>query len=165
MFHAYTNTLPDSALRYVLEALIPYTQANIKLAFKPSEFFNDLEHIDRKKQYSRSSLRRAYHQAKRAGYIDTSGKTPTISAGARRMLEPYQPTRLESARLIVMFDIPEIHKTQRDKFRQLLRELRFDQVQKSVWSSEFDSRDIIRQAVVDLGIADYTVVYEAVPLN
>lgn len=165
LFQAYTSILPDTAIRFVLEALIPYSKANVELAFKPNTFFNHLEQISDKKRYSRSAIKTAYFRARKLGYIDTSGTVPRVTEGARQMLKPYRPTKLKLARLLVMFDIPEDHKNQRDQFRQLLRELKFVHIQKSVWSSEFDSRAIIRRAVYDLDIAGFTIVYEAVPVD
>jgi len=52
-----TKVLPNTALAYVLESLIPYSDANIKLAFKPHLFFNDLENIARQKQEYNSDPR------------------------------------------------------------------------------------------------------------
>lgn len=149
----------------MLEAFIPYSRANLELAYKPNAFFNHLEQIDRQKRYAKSTLVQAYYSAKNKGYLVNVDDTLRVSDEALQMLKPYRPARLAHARLIVMFDIPESHKRHRDSFRSLLRELKYVQIQKSIWSSKYDSRVAVLKAVIDLGIDDYVELYEAVPIK
>lgn len=163
LYQAYTGTLPDSSLRYILEALLPYSRANIMLAYKPNSFFNDLEKISNK--YSRSTLRSSYYRAIKDGYIVVSpSRQPTLSPTGHAALEPYQPVKLSGAYIVVIFDIPEQYARQRARFRTLLRELDFVPVQKSVWESTYDSRAILTQAMRELRITPYVKLYEAVAI-
>lgn len=168
LIRAYTNKLPDSSLRYVLESLLPYSRANMHLTFSPVKFFDDLEQISHTKSnsYKRETLRRSYHQAVDRGYIDIQPDgTPALSADGRHAIEPYRPTKLPRSELLVIFDIPESRRRQRDQFRLLLRELKFQQIQKSVWSSPFDSREVIMQATKELQVQKYIELRESIRLT
>jgi len=62
---------------------------------------------------------------------------------------------------MLVFDIPEDERHKRDRLRLLLRELSFEQVQKSVWTSENDHRDYIRAEIHDFGLDEYVQLYES----
>ena len=134
---------PRSALRYTLEALVPYTDANSKLA-KPHLFFNELEKIDAERHYSRATLKRAYYEAKRKGYIISDDGQPRLSSMAQQKLRPFQPAKRTDSYLMVVFDIPENERWKRRWFRLLLVEMKFEQIQKSVWVSKYESPKFCR---------------------
>jgi len=159
-----SQKLPDNALIYVLKGLIPYSRANLALTFKPSKFIYDLELIAHKKH---SSLRNAYYQAKRTGLIATDDKgSIQLTEKGRQKIVPYEPKILDSgARLLVIFDIAEEERWKRRKLRTLLNELAFEQIQKSVWSSPNDHRDLLKAAIQDMDLAGCVIIYEALALN
>jgi DNA-binding transcriptional regulator PaaX len=157
--------LPDSALKYVLESLIPYSDANIKLAFKPNLFFNDLENISRQKHqsaYKRQSLRNAFYAAKKEGFITAEHKgNVRLTEKGHQHLRPYKPKKLgNSAQLMVVFDIPEEQRSKRRHLRLLLRELKFQMVQQSVWVTRYDCRKFITSEIEAYGLQPYVQVYE-----
>lgn len=160
-----SRQLPDSALRYVLQALIPYSHANLTLSFRPSQFFNDLEAIDQRKKYKRQTLRNVYYSAKRQKLItiDQSGR-PQLSITARQMLQPYRPKILSGATVIAIFDIPEAQRNKRTQLRTLLRELKFRQVQQSVWQTKLDCIKVLQPFLEDLEVTEYVELYEAVKI-
>lgn len=153
----------DTALRYVLEALIPYSEANLQLVFKPNVFFNELKKRQDGRAYSRSALSKAYYRARQSKMvtIDTNGR-PLVSELALQKLKPYEPQLLANSRLMVIFDIPEQQKHLRQQLRLLLRELKFVKIQQSVWGSDYDSRDILAQEIARLEIQHYVELFEAV---
>lgn len=170
---AAREQLSDTALKYVLKALIPYTKANLKLAFSPNLFFNDLEKISRQnnkhssvkteKRYKIQTLRNAYYRAKKDKLIeiDESGR-PRLTAAGKQKARPYQPSRLgKNAYLMVTFDIPERERHVRDHLRFLLKALEFKQVQKSVWKSEYDHRELLKTEINLHGLKEQVHVYEA----
>lgn len=162
----FDGKLPNNALRHVLMALIPYTEANLKLAFKPNEFFNDLDRIDRaEKRYARSSLRSAYYQAISQGYLEILDGQPFLTDKGTESLAPYQPKQLENSCILVIFDIPETKRHKRQIFRRLLRELKFQQVQKSVWKCGFECRDILAAEITYLRIEPHVEIFEAVEIS
>lgn len=162
--------LPDSALKYVLEGLVPYTEANLKLSFTTGLFFNELDNIGKQKQqsssqgrYSKHTLKNAYYKAKRDRliYIDESGR-PQLTARARQRLKPYRPGKLgRGAYLIVSFDIPERRRRDRDHFRYLLKELGFAPIQKSVWKTDYDHRQLLKTEIEIHQLWGLVNVYEA----
>lgn len=151
-----------SPMHYVLSGLIPYTEANVKLSFKPNLFFNDLERLDQIK-ISRNGLRSTYYRAIKVGYIefDKKSKKPKITDKGRDKLLPFEPRKLKDSKLMVIFDIPEKDRSKRRDLRLLLKELAFIQVQKSVWISSLDSREYIGLEIKRLKIDGYVQIYEA----
>jgi len=161
----------------MLEALIPYTKANLKLSFKPNSFFNELERIDRQKAwqkqkanqqhtYKKENLRNAFYRAKAKGFIvmDEAGN-PRLTDLGRKFIQPYMPKKLgKSAKLLIIFDIPEPERYKRRHLRTLLKELKFSKVQQSVWSTSYDHREIIEAEIKALSLQKYVQVYEALKI-
>lgn len=152
--------MPDSALVYVLWSMVPYSEPNLKLAFLPHMYFADLERISNKKK---QTLKNAYYKAQKQGLIEMNSQNiPRLTEKGQKRIKPYKPEYLsKEAGLIVMFDIPEKERWKRDRLRTLLRELSFEQVQKSVWVSEFDHREYLKAEIKQIGLADFVAVYEA----
>jgi CRISPR-associated endonuclease Cas2 len=67
-------------------------------------------------------------------------------------------------KLMVIFDVSERTHRKRDRLRCLLRNLDFQQVQKSVWITEYDHRDVLVQAIKELELANQVLLYECLPL-
>ncbi len=154
-----------STLQYILEGLIPYTDANFKLAYKPSLFFNELERLSHNRtgrNINSNTLSIAYFRAKKRGYItERANGTPKLSDLGKQKLSIFKPKKLIGAKLLLVFDIQESFKAKRNEFRRILRVLKFNQVQKSVWVSEYDSRDYLNQEIERLKIKSCVIVYEA----
>ena len=150
-----------STTHYILSALIPYTEVNLKLSFKPSLFFNDLEKLGQLKAV-RKSLQSSYYKAIKNGLIvlDESG-VPRLTDKGLRKTKPFTAKKMKQARLMIVFDIPESERRKRDRLRLLLRELSFKQIQKSVWMSEYDHREYIQAEIQDFGLEDYVQLFES----
>lgn len=149
---------------YMLEALIPYSQANIELAFKPHKFFNELN--KRATSSPRSTYKSAYYRSIKRGLVslDEAG-IPRLTKKGLRQVKIYKPTKLpEGARLLLAFDIPETQRHLRDRLRLLLKELSFEQVQQSVWQTKYDHRQYVRAEIEDNGLGKYVKLYEALDL-
>ena len=147
-----------TTIRYILAALVPYTESNLKLAFKPSLFFADLEKISKR---NNQTIKNAYYGLIHEGYISNDGEVPTLTAKGVKKLQPYKAERLDGAELFVMFDIPEKMKARRQYLRLLLKELGFRQIQKSVWASAYDHREYLLSEIRQQGLQKYALVYEA----
>lgn len=159
----------ETATSYLLKALIPYTDPNMKLVFKPHTFFNDLEKLDKKnqhqKQFKPNTLRLAYYKAKKNKYFTMVDGTPVLTELGKSKIKHYKPRKLNNAKLLVIFDVPEKYRKSRDKFRTLLKSLYFEQVQKSVWVSKYDSRDILQSEIKLLRLEDEVRIFEAAEIN
>ncbi len=155
-------TKPKSSLHILLKALIPYTRENIQLSFHPHKFFNDLE---RQSGFKQESLKNTFRKAKKDGLIKTEDSLLEITASGLRELQPFEPKKLiGTARLMVIFDIPEENARMRRRFRLLLREWHFSQAQKSVWISDFDYKKELVRAIEELGLKKCVQVFECARL-
>lgn len=159
------GALPQSALSYVIESLIPFTEANFDLVFRPHAFFNHLDKIG-DGRYRRATLRKAYYEARRKDFIlvDDYGQ-PYLSEKAQQSIVPFVPKKLKDACLMVIFDIPESQRHKRRWFRTLLRELRFTRLQQSVWVSEYESRHILSAGILEHKLEKHVRVFEARPIE
>jgi hypothetical protein len=154
-----------SAIIFLLSSLVPYTDANLKLTYRPNVFFNELEKISKKetgRKISKTSLKSTYYRAKNDQYfeLDKLG-VPSLTAKGIDRIAPFKPKKLVGAKLLVTFDIPETQRQKRSQFRQTLRILKFKQVQQSVWISDYDGRDILGRDIEFLGLKDKVEIYEA----
>lgn len=154
-----------SHAHYILSALLPYTEANIKLSFKPSAFFNDLEKLDQVKA-NKKSLQTTYYRLIKRGLIviDDTGM-PRLTKKGIDQVKPYKTKKLKGSSLMVIFDIPEQESFKRRRLRTLLKELSFKQVQKSVWESRFDHRDYLRAEIEKMQLQEYVKVYESAQIE
>lgn len=146
---------------YLLKALLPYSRQNVLLNYKPHQFFGELA---RSSHYSEATLKTTFYRAKEAGYI-TDGAKPRLTKLGHQKLQPFIAEKLgPNAKLMVIFDVPENLAYLRRRFRTVLRELEFTQVQLSVWMTSYDHRACVRQVVVELGLEPYVQLYEAARL-
>ena len=150
----------NSALAYIISGLMPYTDANLKLVFMPSKFFNDLEKISNRKS---KTIRNSYYKAIKRGLIELDSEgIPRLTERGFQKAKVYKPTLLDKkACLMVTFDIPESERWKRRRFRAVLREFRFTQAQKSVWVSNYDYKSLLLAEIKEIGLEDYVEVYEA----
>jgi len=151
----------DSTIKYVLKALVPYTEANLKLSFHPNAFFDELDRISARK---RSATRSAYYYSLRKKLIEFDDQgLPRLTEKGRRKIRTYKPKKLgKNAKILVIFDIPEKNRWKRDRLRSMLSGLEFERVQRSVWQSNLDTRKYIRTELQELGLEHNVKIYEAV---
>lgn len=147
-----------SATAYLLEALLPYSDANLKLLYKPKQFFYELE---RRSNFKKRSLENAFYKLKREGMIEFTGDVPHLTEQGRAKLQLYNPEKLQGSCMMVIFDIPEDERLKRQKLRLLLRELKFSHVQHSVWVSDYDSREYLKAEIKDLRLEPYVKIFES----
>lgn len=155
-----------STSHYVLSALVPYTEANLKLAFKPNIFFDDLANLS-ETAMNKAALKTSYYRLVQKGCIelDTRGQ-PTLSDKGKQQLSLYEPQKLPGgAGLLLVFDIPENQRAKRDHLRTLLRELKFRMIQQSVWHTAYDSREYLRTELEKYQLTPYVKLYESVQLQ
>ena len=149
----------DSPLLYVLKALVPYTSANLNLAYKPNKFFNELEKLSSKNQ---KSLKTAYNRAVDKGLIELDNNdNPKLTEKGIRSLAPFEAKYIKGSKLLVIFDIPEADRWQRDRLRSTLREFKFKQIQRSVWVTDVDCIKYIKEELKYLKLHDEVKVFES----
>ena len=150
-------------MTYLLLALVPYTEQNLRLSFRPDKFFNDYEKISKK---SSATLRYTYNRARRSGLIIVQQDNVTLSLKARQTVQPFIATQLSSGgQFMVIFDIPEDQANLRHALRSILKKLEFSQIQQSVWMSDKDHKQILRETIDTLDLSGYVELYEATRIN
>lgn len=78
------------------------------------------------------------------------------------MIAPYTAAELgNTAKLMIIFDIPEDRKAARQKLRMTLRAWGFTQEQRSVWTSQYDYRDPLSSLIAELEIKQHVKIFEA----
>lgn len=148
-----------SAKYYVLSALIPYTKANLELSFKPSLFFAELEKLHNIKA---NTARNAFRRAEKQQLVEKNGAgIPRLTALGQIELLPFTSKKLPGAQLLIVFDVPEQDRKKRNKLRIILVKLSFKQVQKSVWTSEYDYRDYLFAVIKDMKLTKEVKIFEA----
>ncbi len=149
-----------STIHYVLLGLMPYGEASLKLIFKPSAFFRDIAILDGTGP-SKKAIETAYYRSIKRGYISVDEKgIPRLTNKGIKKVRPYASKKLTNSSLMVVFDIPEYRRQKRDRLRLILKELSFQQVQKSVWVSSNDHREYLKAEIVDNDLQDYVKVFE-----
>jgi DNA-binding transcriptional regulator PaaX len=133
------------------------------LTFKPNQFFNELEKISRHKE---ATLRAAYRRAQQQGLIEhkiqQDNNVARLTDKGRRKIVRFTAEQLSSgAILMVIFDIPEDEGAARRKFRQVLKDWQFQQVQKSVWTTDKDYREDLVELIRELELDSYVQLYES----
>ena len=66
---------------------------------------------------------------------------------------------------MIIFDIPEHSSILRSRLRRLLKNLAFKQIQKSVWVTECDYREVLCEAILELDLQEYVQLYECASIN
>lgn len=147
-----------SAAYYVITALVPYTEANLKLVFKPSLFFQELS---KRSRYKERSLQNEYYRLKKDGLVEIENGRPHLTNAGIGMLQLYEPVELVGAGLMVVFDIPEAERNKRAALRALLRQLKFVQIQKSVWMTKYECREYLKAEILRLDLANCVQIFES----
>lgn len=148
-----------SPLVYVLVGLIPYSKPNLLLVYKPSQFFRELEKISK---YKQNTLRSAFWRAQRQGLIEKKSDLINLTAKGRLKVAPFMAEKLSAgSQLMVVFDVPEDQSSKRQKLRQVLKEWKFKQIQKSVWSTNKDYRNELVELIRQLNLIGYVELYES----
>ena len=152
-----------SSTQYLLCGLVPYTEPNLKLTFMPSKFFAELEQRDKIKQ---NTARNAFYRALKSGLIeqDSYGNVCLTEKGKKR-ISTFKAKKLKNAQLMIIFDIPEIERWKRQHLRNLLKELEFKQIQKSVWVTSFDHKKLLTQEIAHLDMKDCIKLFECSPIK
>ena len=155
----------ESAITFILKGLIPYTEPNLMLAFKPSLFFAELEKISR---YKRRALEVAMYEARRQKLIEKKIEQHQniirLTELGQKTLRPFVAEQLgDNAKLMIIFDIPEDMAPTRARLRRVLRSWDFEVIQKSVWLTTYDHRQSVNELIEELEIESYVQLFECVP--
>ena len=103
-------------------------------------------------------------RARQQGLIEQIDNQLRLTALGQRVARPYSAGKLKNGKLMIIFDVPEDQAANRRQLRLLLRKWEFKQSQKSVWVSDYDHRDSIKEAIEELHLDGFVKLYECVLL-
>ena len=132
------------------------------LSYNPNRFFNELE---RNSTYKKKALRESFRRAQKSGLVERTANGYLLTKLGRETVELFRPSQLIGSQLMVIFDVPESKANERAQFRRLLKRLGFEQVQKSVWATQYDYRAAVRSAVLELNLKEFVALYECAKLS
>lgn len=124
-------SIGDKILKFLLEPTHRYKGMPVSALGLPTFF-----------SYKKQSINNAIHQLRKSGYISKEGDYISLLPNGRKYVENKKvrfvtfdsPHKSElSKNLLVMFDIPEVKKAEREWFRFHLRQFGYEMIQKSVW--------------------------------
>jgi len=156
------NKRNSGVMKAVLKAFVPYSKENLMLTYKPNKFFNYLDELERQTGADRNTLHVTISRAKRAGLIRIDPKTnQPVTTWRGKLKIKAKPENKSQRYLIVIFDIPESMRRQRDQLRTYLQNTYAEPVQKSVWKTQYDIHDELNEAVRELNIERYVTQFLA----
>ncbi|PIZ00426.1 hypothetical protein COY62_02625 [bacterium (Candidatus Howlettbacteria) CG_4_10_14_0_8_um_filter_40_9] len=140
-------------LEHILLGLIPFTEENTALVFKPQKFFYELE-----KKLSNTSfetIKNTFYRAKKQGYLQSVENQNLIITNKGKVklfkhIKKKNTEKWDGFFRILFFDVPEKERRKRDLLRGRLAELGFVQYQLSAWVCPYD-----RTEEIDLLILEY----------
>ncbi len=140
--------------------LLPFSEENIWLAFKPGRFFYELSRIS---GHSESTLKQAMSRAEKSGHIKyDESKIPRLTAKGKLTASKFVSQKLpEGSKLMVIFDIPEHSAHARHTLRRILMDLQFKHIQHSVWATDINHVNIIKEVVDEMNLGEFVQIYEA----
>ena len=111
----------------------------------------------------KNKLYPTFYNLKRSGYLSEAKKGEYILTGkAKEKIDKLKFKKInklnkfrDNKMLLVLFDIPETRKRDRDQFRRVLKELDFIQLQKSIWLTNKDSVKEVVNVIKSLKIDNY----------
>ncbi len=131
---------------------------------KHRQWLEDIMSNKRKKQKFFSSL----HYLKNRKFIKYINKGNTrgvmfLERGDQRLIQINAKMERMKRRkklsngewIMVFFDIPEKLKSKRNTLRRRLKELEFQQLQKSIWITQYDIVDFLKKELKELGVNNF----------
>lgn len=124
-------------------------------------------HRDSEELLVRRKLEYAYHQGYLKRYGDTSHPHYQLSSqGEKRLAQlrfknlEFNPQAWDRQWRVLIFDIPENQRYQRDMLRRLVKELGMQRLQRSVWVTPADCRREFEQLKAAFGLENNLLLLE-----
>ena len=158
----YKGQRNSGVLKAVLKAFIPYSRENLMLAYKPNKFFNYLDELQRQTGANKNTLRVTINRAKQAGLIKIDPITSQPQTTWRGKIKAaVRPKKTTKHYLVIVFDIPERMRKERNLLRDYLKGTYAEPVQKSVWKTQYDIHEELNKVIADLKIEQHVTQFMA----
>ncbi|MFA6136434.1 MAG: hypothetical protein WC705_03740 [Candidatus Paceibacterota bacterium] len=151
LFFGVAMSSPVGAQRLIREIIryVSNKQSHLKIPFKTTQLSQAIYYLKKRK------LIRIYNKNGKTSIVLTEkGEKKKLEYDLELISIPKQKIWDEKWR-IVMFDIPEKNKSQREYFRDKLKEIGFLQFQESVWIYPYPCKDEINFISESLYISPY----------
>ncbi|OIO30028.1 CRISPR-associated endonuclease Cas2 [Candidatus Nomurabacteria bacterium CG_4_10_14_0_2_um_filter_30_12] len=124
-------SIESKILKFLFEPKYKYKGMSVSILGLPAIF-----------PYKKQSINNALYRLNKSGYISKKNSIILLSQNGRKYVEnkkvrlvtfdsPFQKAAPKN--LLVMFDIPETKKAEREWFRYHLKEFNYEMIQRSVW--------------------------------
>lgn len=148
----------STTTKCLLEALIPDTSRRVKRLSQKQV----IQEISSSSGITTEALRSSFRRLVKRGLVTVdSDHIPRLTEKGIHQTKPFTAKHLSGSYLMVIFDIAETDRAKRNHVRLLLKELSFQQVQKSVWISSLDHREYIQAEIIALKLQKFVLLYEA----
>lgn len=155
----------------VKEILLRLFDATVVPFFESSPIYRKSAREDRKeREIERYDLRQKIYYLKKQGYINTFTEnkekylelTPKGLNHIKKVMayeiKINKPERWDKKWRVIIFDVPEKMRNERDIFRRAIKNTGFIQIQKSVHVYPFECAQEISELSEKLGISEYVVI-------
>ncbi|HPB60416.1 MAG TPA: hypothetical protein PLH96_01180 [Candidatus Paceibacterota bacterium] len=123
---------------------------------------------ERERQRFNRTILNTLHKLKKRGLVEGNSNSWKISQLGKKFLfhpkklnlDKEKTSRPTTKKLIVMFDIPETKRVDRNWLRTQLRKIDFMMVQQSVWLGPAPLPQALVSALKDLGLLEYLKFFE-----
>lgn len=147
-----------SVTKELLKALIPYSQQNLKLAYHPNQFFNELE---QKTKAKRATLYTTMSRAKKNNLVTVDGETISLRWRGKIKIGYTKPAIEGSSWTLIVFDIKESRRRLRNEFREYLRISGYKPIQLSVWAAQTTPDKELTGVLDELGLNESVYIFSA----
>jgi phenylacetic acid degradation operon negative regulatory protein len=132
---------------------------------KPEIEVSELIDIYNGRRYSPQSIRNALSRLKRLGYIRHDRRRYSLTPAGTNVLTSFQFKLAQKVRTwngtwhLVMYQIPESHRSCRNTLRQELIHLGYGQLYHSVFLSPHDQTQSVRQILEEQGLSEFVSMF------
>ncbi len=124
--------------------------------------------------YKQKTIQNAISRLKQQQFVAFEGRHMVLSkkgkqylANRKVLLRMFDPASLKSRpkSLIIVFDIPEDRKAEREWFRRQLKDFGYEMIQRSVWFGPGPLPSEFVEYVVSINLSESVKVFKASPLS
>ncbi|MCL5410746.1 MAG: hypothetical protein M1324_02725 [Patescibacteria group bacterium] len=131
--------------------------------FDRKGFYRIMQGMPAEKSLTVSNICKIFHSFKKSGYIEiiNANQNESIRFTNKAQLaiidKLAERHKTDNKYCLISFDIPEKFRSNRDKFRRVIKRMGFCQIQKSLWVCDRSVGWLIELAAKEYRVSDYVV--------
>lgn len=156
-----SQKLMISLVEWSLLAIVDLIDKN-NGSVRSGELKGFLVNSSKNKEISSEKISKLTYDLKRSGYIrESKNSCVELTNKAKiKIIDKYSQKNKPDGKIrIVSFDIPEDMRIKRNRFRKILKNIGFKQIQKSLWACNSNQGELVEIAANDLGVSDYVAYF------